>query len=117
MKSQASVGSSSGGHNGLNSIHDNGFTNFLQIRIGVGRTGIGRSRDENVAGYVLSRFSQGELSVLLPLLERAAWYSPMLFSGKLEQFNTRMAEIRATYIRWCREDVNRMNLDDDQILE
>jgi len=55
------------GHNGIRNIHQVlGSKEFMQLRIGVGRPG-----HDNIADYVLRRFSSEEMVEMPDLLERA----------------------------------------------
>lgn len=57
-----------GGHNGLRSIKANiGTADFFRFRIGIGRPDFsaqGGDANPDIAGYVLSKFSQTELQIL-----------------------------------------------------
>ena len=58
-------GGSAGGHNGLKSIiYQLASDNFVRIRVGVGKK---QNENEDLADYVLSRFSKEQM----PVLERA----------------------------------------------
>lgn len=68
-KVRVSFGSSSGGHNGVKSIERAVRTkNFIKIRIGVSKAASGKARkpvgDEAVVGYLLAKFTKGELEKL-----------------------------------------------------
>jgi PTH1 family peptidyl-tRNA hydrolase len=57
-----------GGHNGIKSVMDAlGTARFVRLKIGIGRPPPGRES----ADYVLERFTEEELRVLEPCLERA----------------------------------------------
>lgn len=59
---------SSGGHKGLESIiKELGNSNFIRVRIGVGRP----LKKRNVIGYVLSEFNKNELEVIKNSIARA----------------------------------------------
>jgi len=59
---------SSGGHKGLESIiKELGDSNFIRIRIGVGRP----ATKEDVAEYVLSEFKQNELKIIREAISKA----------------------------------------------
>lgn len=59
---------SSGGHNGLKSIEENiGSQNYVRLRIGVGQPSLG----EDLADYVLERFTVEEASQLPQVLEKS----------------------------------------------
>lgn len=62
------AGGGSGGHKGLISITDHlGAADFLRVRLGIGRP----ERKSMVEGYVLSPFSDEEITVLPHLIEIA----------------------------------------------
>lgn len=57
------IGGGSGGHNGLKSIDQHIGSNYIRIRLGIGRPQYG-----NVAHYVLENFRQNELSLIEKML-------------------------------------------------
>ena len=60
---------SSGGHHGLESIQQHlGTTEFVRLRIGIGRND---PADRQITGYVLSQFRSEELELLGKVLTRA----------------------------------------------
>ena len=58
---------SSGGHNGLQSIIEHMGQDFTRLRIGIGPA----APEEDLAAYVLARFSRGEKAALGEVIEKA----------------------------------------------
>lgn len=77
------IGGSSAGHNGLKSIDYHVGSDYLRIRVGVGRPD--RSRI-NTADYVLSKFSNSDFLELQLRYEIIAQNIELLFANKLEEF-------------------------------
>jgi PTH1 family peptidyl-tRNA hydrolase len=82
-----------GGHNGIKSIVEAlGTTQFLRLKIGIGRPAPGQDSAE----YVLERFTDDERRVLEPCLERAVDALECLIhrgtSVAMNQFNVRERE-------------------------
>ena len=73
-------GGSSGGHNGLKSIDANIGNDYMRVRFGIGRP---KSKEE-VIGYVLSDFSQDELTCIKPTIKKAAKAALALTKHPLE---------------------------------
>ena len=61
-------GGSSGGHNGLKSIDSHIGSNYLRERFGIGRP----LEKKDVVKFVLSSFTQKELTCIAPIIDRAA---------------------------------------------
>ena len=62
-KIKIKIGGSSGGHNGLKSIDQYIGSNYMRIRLGVGRPQYG-----NVSDYVLQNFKEDEISLIDKML-------------------------------------------------
>lgn len=82
-----------GGHNGIKSVMDAlGTAQFIRLKIGIGRPAPGRDS----ADYVLERFTEEELRVLDPCLERAVDALECLIhrgtAVAMNQFNVRERE-------------------------
>ena len=74
---------SDGGHNGIkNIIYLSGKDTFPRIKMGVGKK---PRPDYNLADWVLSRFSEKELSMMGETAEKAAAAAQLIVSGNIEE--------------------------------
>lgn len=76
------LGGGHGGHNGLRSVDANVGTEYWRIRIGVGRP----QEQGDVATYVLSNFSKGELEEIGSVAEKLAAGLEAICSGRIDVF-------------------------------
>jgi len=75
------LGGTSAGHNGIKSVDDAIGTHYWRIRIGVGRPA---EPQQDLAHYVLSRFTEAEKAALDPIIDQTATYLlKSLEEGKL----------------------------------
>ncbi len=86
-KLKVKQGGGAAGHNGLKSIDAHlGGQNYWRVRIGVGHPG-----DKNkVHNYVLGDFSKSDIKWLEPLLESISQNAPLLVSGQMSDFASKM---------------------------
>ncbi|MDR0746871.1 MAG: aminoacyl-tRNA hydrolase [Helicobacteraceae bacterium] len=80
-------GGANGGHNGLKSIDALCGTDYLRVRIG-----IGRPADSDVIGYVLSAWSQSERERLEAVISRAADAALALLTEPLERVRSEFTQ-------------------------
>ena len=77
-----------GGHNGIKSIiYHLGSDNFPRIKIGVGKK---PPEWEDLADWVLSRFTNDELKTLHDVAEKVCRNLPLLLDGKIDEAMNRM---------------------------
>jgi len=79
---------SDGGHNGIKSIiyHLNS-DNFPRIKVGVGKK---PAEWEDLADWVLSRFTNDELKTLRDVAEKVCKNLPLMLDGKIDEAMNRM---------------------------
>ncbi len=74
---------SAGGHNGMKSIIALlGTDEFPRVRIGVGAK---PSPDYDLADWVLSKFTESDMDILMPALENAAKAAEIIVQGKIDE--------------------------------
>lgn len=74
---------SAGGHNGIKSIIElTGEDEFLRIKIGVGQK---PHKDYNLADWVLSKFTESEMTQMQNAFEHAAECLSLMVQGKTDQ--------------------------------
>ncbi|MSO64810.1 MAG: aminoacyl-tRNA hydrolase [Alphaproteobacteria bacterium] len=88
-KVRAKTGGGNAGHNGLKSIDAHIGRDYVRVRIGVGHPG----QAELVAGYVLHDFSRAERAAIDPVLDAVAESAPLLATGDLPEFMTKVARL------------------------
>ena len=90
---RARMGGSAGGHNGLKSvIHELGTSEFLRVRLGVGRS---NGAGNGLVDYVLGRFTQEERHLVDRAVERLTSHLYLLGSSKekfIQEINTSIKE-------------------------
>ncbi len=82
-KIRCKIGGGSGGHNGLKSIDSHIGSNYLRIRLGVGRP---QNDNIDISSYVLSKFLSDELVMIekkYHIIEKNLY---LLFENQLEKF-------------------------------
>jgi PTH1 family peptidyl-tRNA hydrolase len=97
-----------GGHNGLRSMKASfGTADFWRLRIGIGRPGSRlpgqggnpAKNSDDIAGWVLSDFSAGEMDILSPVLDAGALALVQALQGKpedmLPEWNKKKIEVKA----------------------
>jgi peptidyl-tRNA hydrolase, PTH1 family len=81
-------GGGAAGHNGLRSMDRMlGTPEYWRVRLGIGHPG----SKERVTGHVLGDFAKADMVWLLPMLDAVADASPLLATGRAEEFMTRVA--------------------------
>jgi peptidyl-tRNA hydrolase, PTH1 family len=81
-------GGGAAGHNGLRSMDRMlGTPGYWRVRLGIGHPG----SKERVTGHVLGDFAKADMSWLLPMLDAVADASPLLATGRAEEFMTKVA--------------------------
>ena len=81
-------GGGAAGHNGLRSMDKMlGTPDYWRVRLGIGHPG----DKARVTGHVLGDFAKVEMPMLTNLLDAVSDASPMLATGKPEDFMTRVA--------------------------
>lgn len=89
-KVRVKKGGGAAGHNGLRSMDRMlGSQEYWRVRLGIGHPG----DKARVTGHVLGDFAKADMPWLLPLLDAVADASPLLASGKPEDFMTKVALI------------------------
>ncbi len=81
-------GGGNGGHNGLKSIDAHYGKDYWRVRLGIGHPGA----KERVIGHVLGDFTSSEQAWLDPLLDTLALHLPHLLAGKLETYQSKVAQ-------------------------
>ena len=81
-KVKIKVGGGHAGHNGLRSIDQHIGSEYLRIRIGVGRP----TNKSAVADYVLNNFSKSEIKIIEKLITNISDSTNYLITGQNSQF-------------------------------
>lgn len=84
-KVRLKVGGGDAGHNGLKSISTSIGSDYIRIRVGVGRP-TPNSTHTSVSSYVLSRFSSTELSTIFDIRQKIAENFTLVLSKQFKQF-------------------------------
>ena len=81
-------GGSAGGHNGLKSIDSNVGTDYLRVRIGIGRP----DDKKDVVDWVLHSFANTDQKTMVDILSKIAEHAPLLVAGNDQTFMNRLAQ-------------------------
>ena len=82
------TGGGNAGHNGLRSITAHMGNDYVRVRLGIGHPGA----KELVTNWVLGNFARADRTWLDDLLDAIAKAAPRLADGKLERFQTDVAQ-------------------------
>ena len=85
-------GGSAGGHNGLKSIDSQIGSNYLRVRIGIGRP----ENKQDVVNWVLTSFSDSHQEIIDDILNKIAEYAPLLTAGNDQTFINRLTQPKNT---------------------
>ena len=81
-KIKIKIGGTTGGHNGLKSIHHFIGDNYMRIRIGISHPKDKKTMNQ----YIINRFSLGEYSVIDTTLQKLAQHISYLLQNSYSQF-------------------------------